>query len=55
MKLESIALHYGYDSDKNDQKSATTPIYQLQGLPLITLNMAQICLTSKLKETFIQE
>ena len=26
-----------------------------QDLPLITLNMAQICLTSKLKEIFIQE
>ena len=34
MKLESIALHYGYDSDKNDQKSATTPIYQTSGFTI---------------------
>ena len=34
MKLESIALHHGYDSDKNDQKSATTPIYQTSGFTI---------------------
>ena len=34
MKLESIALHYGYESDKNDQKSATTPIYQTSGFTI---------------------
>ena len=34
MKLESIALHYGYNSDENDQKSATTPIYQTSGFTI---------------------
>ena len=34
MKLESIALHHGYDPDKNDQKSATTPIYQTSGFTI---------------------
>ena len=34
MKLESIALHHGYESDKNDQKSATTPIYQTSGFTI---------------------
>ena len=56
MKLESIALHHGYESEKNDQKSATTPIYQtLLDLPLIIHNMEQIYLTSKSREIFIQE
>lgn len=34
MKLETIALHHGYDSDKNDQKAATTPIYQSSGFTI---------------------
>ena len=34
MKLETIALHHGYDSDKNDQKAATTPIYQTSGFTI---------------------
>ena len=34
MKLESIALHHGYDPDTNDQKSATTPIYQTSGFTI---------------------
>ena len=34
MKLESIALHHGYESEKNDQKSATTPIYQTSGFTI---------------------
>jgi O-acetylhomoserine (thiol)-lyase len=34
MKLETIALHHGYDSDKNDQKSANTPIYQTSGFTI---------------------
>ena len=49
MKLESIALHHGYESKNNDQKSATTPIYQTSGF-----NMAQTYLISRLKEIFIQ-
>jgi hypothetical protein len=27
MKLESIALHHGFESKKNAQKAATDPIY----------------------------
>ena len=34
MKLETIALHHGYDSDKNDQKAASTPIYQTSGFTI---------------------
>ena len=34
MKLESIALHHGYESKNNDQKSATTPIYQTSGFTI---------------------
>ena len=34
MKLETIALHHGYDSAKNDQKSANTPIYQTSGFTI---------------------
>jgi methionine-gamma-lyase len=34
MKLESIALHHGYDPDTNDQKAATTPIYQTSGFTI---------------------
>ena len=34
MKLESIALHHGYESEKNDQKSATIPIYQTSGFTI---------------------
>lgn len=34
MKLDTIALHYGYDSDKNDQRAATTPIYQSSGFTI---------------------
>ena len=55
MKLESIALHHGYESEKNDQKSATIPITKPRGLPLIIHNMEQIYLTSKSREIFIQE
>ena len=55
MKLESIALHYGYESDKNDQKSATTPIYQTSGFTIDSTQQEPICLTLRLKETFIQE
>ena len=55
MKLESIALHHGYESEKNDQKSATIPIYQTSDLLLIIHNMEQIYLTSKSREIFIQE
>ena len=55
MKLESIALHHGYESEKNDQKSATTPFTRPQDLPLIIQNMEQIYLTSKSREIFIQE
>ena len=34
MKLESIALHHGYESEKNDQKAASTPIYQTSGFTI---------------------
>jgi O-acetylhomoserine (thiol)-lyase len=34
MKLESIALHHGYESKKNDQKAATVPIYQTSGFTI---------------------
>ena len=34
MKLESIALHHGYESKNNDQKAATTPIYQTSGFTI---------------------
>jgi len=34
MKLESIALHHGYKSENNDQKAASTPIYQTSGFTI---------------------
>ena len=34
MKLESIALHHGYESRTNDQKAATDPIYQTSGFTI---------------------
>ena len=34
MKLESIALHHGYESKNNDQKAATVPIYQTSGFTI---------------------
>src|SRR6056300_708838 len=34
MKLESIALHHGYESKKNDQKAATVPIYKTSGFTI---------------------
>jgi len=55
MKLETIALHHGYDSDKNDQKAATTPIYQSSVLRLTTRSMVQIYLILKWKAISIQE
>ena len=54
MKLESIALHHGYESEKTT-KAATTPIYQTPHLLLITQNMEQIYLTLKLRGIFIHE
>ena len=41
MKLESIALHHGYESEKNDQKSATIPFTRPLDLPLIIHNMSR--------------
>ena len=34
MKLESIALHHGYKPENNDQKAASTPIYQTSGFTI---------------------
>ena len=54
MKLESIALHHGYESEKTT-KSATTPIYQTTSFTFDDTNMGQTYLTLRLREIFIQE
>ena len=39
MKLESIALHHGYESEATT-KAAAVPIYQTTSYTLTTLSMA---------------
>ena len=55
MKLESIALHHGYESEKMTKSQQQPPFTRPQDLPLIIQNMEQIYLTSKSREIFIQE
>lgn len=55
MKLETIALHHGYDSDKMTKNQQTPQSIKPQGSPLTIRSMAQTCLTLRSKEIFIQE
>ena len=55
MKLESIALHHGYESEKMTKNQQQLRFTRPLDLLLIILNMEQIYLTSKSREIFIQE
>jgi hypothetical protein len=55
MKLESIALHHGYESKKTTRKLQQFQFTKLQDSLLMIRNMVQIYLTLRLREIFIQE
>ena len=49
MKLETIAIHTGYDGDPTT-KAVAVPIYQTVHLSLTVPNMERLCSTSKSRE-----
>ena len=55
MKLESIALHHGYESEKMTKSQQQLPFIKPRDLLLIIHSMGQIYLTSKSREIFIRE
>ena len=51
MKDETLAIHFGYETDPTT-KSVATPIYQTVRMNLITPSMARICLTLKYRNIY---